>query len=48
MATLVYLSLRLFTDFGANFDFDTYIFLVVLALDSNTLLRWCIWRSSGR
>ena len=46
--TLLFLALYVFTDLGQANPYDTYIFLVLLALDSNTLLRYWLWRQSGR
>ena len=44
MATLLYLAKWYFSDFGAMYDFDTYWFLLYLALDSQLFFRWWVWK----
>lgn len=46
MATLLFIALK----FAGRIDspYDGYWFSLMVALDSQTLLRWWLWRSSGR
>jgi hypothetical protein len=46
VATLLFLLLHAAKDL--NLAYDTYVFCVLLAMDSNTFLRWWLWKQSGR
>ena len=45
MATLLYLArILLNPEFGAAYPLDTYWFLLYVALDSQLVFRWYVWR----
>ena len=48
VATLLYLLKWFATGHGESFPYDTAIFCLLLALDTNTLVRWWMFQRSGR
>lgn len=46
MATFLFLLLHALKEL--NSAYDSYVICVLLALDSNTILRWWLWHRSGR
>ena len=46
MGTLVFLLLHALKQL--NSDFDSYWLTLLISLDANTMLRFWLWRQSGR
>jgi len=46
MGCLLFLLLHALKEL--NFQYDVYVFCLLLSLDANTILRWWLWTRAGR